>query len=71
MHTLLKLDRPSCHAYIAGFLVFICGICLPAVAEDENQPVPYTVECAEGGVTLDDLVAEFKGGIGLGELFET
>ena len=28
------------------------------------------VECAEGGVILDILVAEFKDGIGLGELFE-
>ena len=28
------------------------------------------VECAEGGVTLDDLVAQFKGGVGQGKLFE-
>ena len=28
------------------------------------------VKCPESGVTLDDLVADFKGGIGLGELFE-
>ena len=28
------------------------------------------VECAEGGVTLDDLVAQFKGGVGQGKLYE-
>ena len=49
MHTLLKLNRPSRRLYIAGFLLSICSVCVPAVAEDEDQPVPYTVECAEGG----------------------
>jgi mono/diheme cytochrome c family protein len=49
MYTLLKLDGPSYQAYVAGFLVLICSICVPAVAEDAGQPVTYKVECAEGG----------------------
>jgi hypothetical protein len=49
MYTLLKLDGPSYQAYVAGFLVLICSICVPAVAEDADQPVTYKVECAEGG----------------------
>jgi len=49
MYTLLKLNRPSCQAYVAGFLVFICSVCVLAVAEDAYQPVTYKVECAEGG----------------------
>ncbi len=49
MYTLLKLNRPSCQAYVVGVLMFICSVCVPAVAEDADQPVPYKVECAEGG----------------------
>lgn len=49
MYRLPKLIGSMCPASAVGAVLFICSVCVAAAAEEADKPVPYQVECAEGG----------------------